>query len=438
MHANSSSPILLHHSPRRAALLVLGLIACSPLPAIDDALAPRSSEDELVSISLGEDTTCATTLLGDAVCWGRGARGRLGQGDGSIADADEPSVLPRLELGQGATTVVSSGAQGYALLLDGHVRAFGPNDAGELGLGHSETIGDDETPAGASMSTIVPLDDVAVELGAGDGFACARLVDGRIQCWGWGERGQLGRGPLTGVQGPADVALGGVATRLAVGGAHACARLEGGAVRCWGDGAVGQLGYGTTTASGVPPAQAGDVPLGGAAVDVVAGAAHACALLVSGSLRCWGANDSGQLGLGHTQAIGDDETPDQAGAVGLPGPVLEVAAGRQHTCARLEGGVLRCWGEGGLGQLGLDHRDSIGDDELPLAVAAIDLEGLPVDAIFTGPLADHSCARLIDGGTRCWGQGRHGQLGLGFVDPIDPVEGPPGDLPDVIIVEDPD
>jgi alpha-tubulin suppressor-like RCC1 family protein len=101
-------------------------------------------------------------------------------------------------------------------------------------------------------------------------------------------------------------------------------------------------------------------------------------------------------------------------------------------------GALRCWGDGASGQLGLDPSQDIGDDEHPLAAAALDVGGLEVAAIFAGALAEHTCASLSDGSLRCWGLNDHGQLGLGYASPADPVEGPPGDLPDVIIVEDPD
>jgi hypothetical protein len=64
--------------------------------------------------------------------------------------------------------------------------------------------------------------------------------------------------------------------------------------------------------------------------------------------------------------------------------------------------------------------------------------GAGVETIFAGALAEHTCATLDDGQLRCWGRNDRGQAGLGYASPGDPVEGPPGDLPDVIIVEDPD
>lgn len=424
-----------------AAAALLG--ACAP-PAerTGEPLALRQAAGDptaqaLASVSLGESTTCATTLDGQAKCWGRGDEGRLGLGL-PVADEPDPAALVPVELGQPATAVVTNGAQSFARLGDGSVRAFGPNPEHELGSSHTETIGDDETPALAAANAFVPLAGPAQQLAAGEGFGCARLDDGRVQCWGRGDEGQLGRGVEPGSHLPGDVLLGVDAVEIAAGAAHACARTSQGAVRCWGLGDVGQLGYGRPIDDEHTPADAGDVPLDGVAVQLAAGGAHTCARLQSGAVRCWGDNADGQLGYGHTRSIGDDETPAAAGDVALGGAAIQLAAGLRHTCALLEGGALRCWGDGSSGQLGLDPTLRIGDDEHPLEVAIVDVGDAGVDAIFTGALAEHTCAQLGDGQLRCWGRNDRGQLGLGFVSPSDPVEGPPGDLPDVIVVEDPD
>lgn len=395
----------------------------------------RSAESHAtIAVSLGEGTTCATLVAGQAKCWGRGDEGRLGRGTGEASDEVWAAAADFVSLGFPATEVVTNGAQTFALLADGRVRAFGVNSGQELGLGHPETVGDDETPSDASVSTVVPLAGPSQQVVAGEEFACARLDDGRVQCWGRGDAGQLGRDAGPGVHGPEDVSLGGPVVEITAGVAHACARRQTGAIRCWGLGDRGQLGYGVAALPGSTPASVGDVPLGGVATAVVAGGDHTCALLLDGQVRCWGDNEYGQLGYGHTLVIGDDETPAMVGDVALGGAAVSVVAGLRHTCALLDEGTVRCWGEGASGQLGLGSVESVGDDETPVEVAAVELSG--VEAIFTNALAEHTCALRGDGALRCWGLNEHGQLGLGWVDPG--VEGPPGELPDVIVVEDPD
>jgi hypothetical protein len=93
---------------------------------------------------------------------------------------------------------------------------------------------------------------------------------------------------------------------------------------------------------------------------VVAGAEHSCVLFGSGELKCWGANDSGQLGLGDTDDRGGE--PHDLGAalaavpLGTNDAVTALAAGGRHTCALLRSGRVRCWGANDRGQLGLGHR----------------------------------------------------------------------------------
>jgi len=390
----------------------LGLPACSASQeTLGDAgySIPRSATDiSLASVSLAEQTTCITTRSGQAKCWG--------QSDSSSSIEAEPAEVPFLELGARASTVVTDGMRSYALLDNGTVLALGV------------------VPPFAP----IPLASLAYQLVAGEDFACALLDDGRVQCWGRGDEGQLGRTTSPGSHPPGDVVLGGSAVELTAGVAHACARLVGGTIRCWGLGDQGQLGYGRPVSEGELPSSTGDVILGGLATQVVAGGAHTCARLVGGTIRCWGLNDHGQLGYGHMRSVGDDEHPATAGDVALGGSATMVTAGISHTCALLEDATLRCWGEGSSKQLGLSGTATIGDDELPGQAPLADFGGHAVERIFMGALAEHGCALLNDGALRCWGLNDHGQLGLGFTHPQEPLQGPPGDLPDVIIVEDPD
>lgn len=124
-------------------------------------------------------------------------------------------------------------------------------------------------------------------------------------------------------------------------------------------------------------------------------------------MHCFGANEAGQLGLGHTDEIGDSESPD-VGPIQLGAPAIDVDAGGQHACAVLQGGAVRCWGNNEFGQLGLGHVNNIGDDELPTAAPTIQLGG-PAVRVSAG--SDHTCALMATGKLRCWGKGDSGRLG---------------------------
>jgi alpha-tubulin suppressor-like RCC1 family protein len=218
------------------------------------------------------------------------------------------------------------------------------------------------------------------------------------------------------------------ASSVAAGNAHTCVLLDNGTVRCWGDAGLGQLGYGNTVDVGddESPGSAGPVNLGnGSATEIAAGNNHTCALMDNGTVRCWGAGGSGRLGYAAIGNLGDDEAPASAGNVFLGNNrfATAISAGGSHTCAVLDNGNLRCWGDGGSGQLGRGNTDDIGDDETPGSVPSIDL-GFGRTAIDVSAGDRHTCAILDNGRTLCWGWNEFGQLGYPGLDGEFTEEGP--------------
>lgn len=355
-----------------------------------------------------------------------------------------------------------------AVTFGGELGCFGTNGFGELGLGTFEHVGDDELPITAGPVFIwAAVKSVA----AGGRHACALDDEGGVWCWGMSESGQSGLGSVAHVAYPeAKVSLGGPAVEVVSGLDHSCARRDDGAVVCWGSNAWGQLGYAGEPSVGDDASAyaAGTVVVGEAVTDLAAGGNTTCAVLASGTVRCWGANGSGQLGLGHRANIGDDEPPASAVALDFGAPVVQVGVGQTHACARLIDGSLRCWGEGpahghpgvdfvgtdspasnwpaveigepvaevacgatqtcvrnaagdvrcfgrggaGLGH-GAGHDGAIGDDEPPSAALPVEL-GAPARSLAAG---QHVCARLAGGTMRCFGIHVDGSLGLPWLAP---------------------
>jgi alpha-tubulin suppressor-like RCC1 family protein len=161
-----------------------------------------------------------------------------------------------------------------------------------------------------------------------------------------------------------------------------------------------------------------DLGTGRFATSVVAGADFTCALLDNGQVKCWGANDMGQIGSGGTGNIGD-----QPGEMGDALAPVELGAGRtarslstvgyRHVCALLDDGTLKCWGNNLDGQLGLGDIVNRGDqsgqmgDNLPVAEL-----GTNQTALMVGTGAFQTCALLANGLVKCWGAGG---LGLGDI-----------------------
>ncbi|WP_251445066.1 MULTISPECIES: RCC1 domain-containing protein [unclassified Microbacterium] len=180
---------------------------------------------------------------------------------------------------------------------------------------------------------------------------------------------------------------------VAAGGSFTCAITAEQEVKCWGANDSGQLGDGTFTDSPAPVAAIG----ASRAVALSAGSgSHVCALLEDGSMMCWGANDDGQLGDGTTTS-----SPTPRTVKGLPSPVTAIAVGRQHTCA-LASGQVYCWGYNASAELGIG-----GTDPTPVPTR---VSGLGT-AVAVSAGTSLTCALTDRGRARCWGDSGDGQAG---------------------------
>ncbi len=380
------------------------------------------------ALAVGGGFTCASLASGDLRCWGANSDGQLGYGTmEEIGDDEVPAVQDPVDLGAGgpAVSLALGDAHACAVLQSGEVRCWGRGAWGQLGYANTESIGDDEPPSAVGPVDLGP-GRTATAIAAGSFHTCAILDTGDVRCWGNAHRGQLGYGDTVrigdnetpGSVGPADLGPGRTATAITAGSDHTCAILDTGRVRCWGDGDFGQLGYGNEHNIGddEAPGSVGPVHLGPGrtATAIAAGGFHTCAVLDTGAVRCWGPGLAGRLGYGNTESIGDDETPAAAGPVDLGAgrTAASVETGFSHTCAVLDTGDLRCWGDGSFGELGYADVRDIGDDETPDSVGPIDLgPGRTATTVAGGGF--HTCAILDTGRIRCWGLGEGGRLGYG-------------------------
>ena len=155
-----------------------------------------------------------------------------------------------------------------------------------------------------------------------------------------------------------------------------------------------------------------DLGTGRTATAIAAGAGHACAILDDGEIKCWGQNGSGQLAQGDTVAGRRPGRDGRRPRSDRPLPdAVAIAAGQLHTCALFGNGVVFCWGQNVLGQLGIGNTNNWGDGGLE-ALNPIDL-GTGRTAVAIGAGGYHSCAVLDDGTAKCWGSNGSGELGQG-------------------------
>lgn len=254
-------------------------------------------------------------------------------------------------------------------------------------------------------------------LSAGQLHTCALTSPGGVKCWGDNSYGQLGDGTQTSRTTPdwvAGLTTGVVA--VAAGATHSCAVTEAGAVQCWGDNTKWQIGDGTNVSR---PTPAPVVSLSSGVVAVAVGEEHSCALSSDGGVRCWGLNKWGQLGSGWSfYNIRDDDhigyTPSEL--AGPPNIYIALAAGNSHNCAVTRDGAVNCWGSNFHGQLG----NGTTSRYYPLVVPVSGLQS-GVVAVTAG--ADHNCAVTSTGALKCWGSNSSGQLGDGtYTDRFVPVQ----------------
>ena len=377
----------------------------------------------ITAVTAGKFHSCVSTFDSRVRCWGANFDGELGLGHDRTLGDDEPlTKVPWVRFDDPIVQLESAGDRGSsfncALSESGLVRCWGSNSTGQLGLGHTKSIGDENVVGGPGHGNVHLggiVKDIAVGGAQYGSHACALLVDGTVRCWGGNKAGQLGLGHTSSIgdnelperSKPADI--GGAARDVVAGKHHTCALLETGDVRCWGFNKDGQLGLGHTESVGDDelPSASPPVDVGFEVGSLAAGRGHTCAVSTSGDVKCWGWNNASQLGYGHTDTMGDDEKPSSLGAVKLGAKAVAVVAGGLHTCALLEGGRVKCWGDNKFGQLGYGHENGVPD---PAVVGDVVLGG-PVAKLYAGSY--HTCAVLEDDSLRCWGYNKFGQLGLG-------------------------
>lgn len=291
------------------------------------------------------------------------------------------AISPRIAAGGNHTAV---------LMTDGTVKTWGSNVFGQLGNG---------TMTGSSSPvTVIGLEGTVTAIAAGSGHTVALMADGTVKSWGSNAYGQLGNGTKTDSSIPVTVSgLGGTAVAVAAVGAHTVALMVDGTVKCWGYNRYGQLGNGSTIDSSIPVTVTG---LGGAAISITAGSMHTAAIMANGTVKSWGYNNEGGLGIGSTA---DSSVP--VTVTGLGGSAVAITAGGRHTAVLLADGTVMAWGLGWDGELG---NGDYANSSIPVKVGW--LQG-KVTAIGAGQ--SHTVALMADGTVKSWGNGYHGQLGDG-------------------------
>jgi alpha-tubulin suppressor-like RCC1 family protein len=353
---------------------------------------------------------------GTVRCWGGNGHGDLGGGGSSVSGySTKPLTVLSIT---NAVEVASADEHVCALLATGHLKCWGK----AIGLGNGA-----EGPEFGEPTPVAVVDIAnAVQVTAGYEDACALLDDGHVDCWGANYEGRLGPGGVDEEDHYTPIAIPGVANAVEVTADRevTCARLEGvgvqaGRVECWGSDNHGAFGDGTNGLAHATPFAVADV---GGAIQIASGEDHLCAISSqeghpTAQTKCWGWDAFGQLGDDNLGYIRKPEDVVEAQRLPVSG-AEQVSAGTEHTCALLRGGTVECWGSDARGQLG-DGRP--GEEEMK--TVAVPVAGHLEQVVEIAASTGNTCALLEDGGIKCWGGDREGELGDGM--PVRPFSAEP-------------
>jgi alpha-tubulin suppressor-like RCC1 family protein len=323
-------------------------------------------------VTCGQDFSCALLSDGSVKCWGDNSTGQLGNtaaGTASVTPVpvDGLTGVVKIDSGTGSTC---------ALMPDSTVRCWGNGGYG---------LGDGTTGTNAPTPIVVRGLNDAVAIAVGRAYICAIRQTGAVMCWG-----HLQFVPDS----PTPVAVAGVSgvTAIDVGSWSACA-VSSGAVYCWGGNSRGELGLDPAATANSPSPLL--VP-GVAAYSVSAGLEFNCVVQgpFGASVECWGDQSGAFTGP-------FSFTPSVVNGIN---DAVAICTGVAHVCAITHARTVKCWGSNGYGQLGVDLSTS------NLAAPTDAVSGVS-NAVSLACGDFHTCAVTSDGAVHCWGYNPNGQLG---------------------------
>jgi large repetitive protein len=277
-------------------------------------------------------------------------------------------------------TTGTGSAQYYFLGLAGELIAPSASDAAAAVV------------TGSFSSTVVSK---YVALSNADRTLCALVQGGTVTCWG----NLLAGLPNTASSGGFTVPNLTNVVQFATSYAHGCAVKSDKTVWCWGQNNHKQLGQIPASAAFSNPVQVSGITN---AAQVTLGGNTSCARLENGTVRCWGQNTGGVLGVDQV-SLSSSETPQIIGGLAN---VIDISLSDGTGCAVISGGTVKCWGANSDGALGIGSSTPLN------SITALDVLNIS-NAVKVSSARSNNCALLADGGVKCWGYGAFGRLGAG-------------------------
>lgn len=383
----------------------LGIGTINALPT--SAPVQVGSDHDWIAVAAG--ASCTVALKGDGTlwAWGDNSAGQLGTGvSGGLPASSPVAVLNQnldtnLNIKSYYVAVSISNRHVLALQADGSLWAWGDNQFGQLGAAPA-VFASNATPQQIQANPVSGVDNFWTAVSAGGGHSLARQADGSLWSWGANSFGQLGTSSAAAFN-PVPARVGSAVdwAGFSAGDLHTIAFKQNGSLWAWGANISGQLGIGGTFdffSHNVPLAVTNPAGINNL-ISVAAGTAHSLALKANGSLYAWGDNDFGEMGTG---TFVSSSTPV---LVGQEAPAwVSVELGGQHALARRADGSLWTWGDNSSGQSSLDPAVT---NRLANPVRVVTADNW---SVLSGGFI-HSAAIQADGTLWTWGSNGFGQLG---------------------------
>lgn len=334
------------------------------------------------SISCGGNHFCIKDYYDEYfICFGKNDYGQCGIKSDFSEPAEEPEIP---SIGFYYIYSISTGYQHTCIYGDlsrdrPEFRCIGRNNFGQLGLGHTNDIGKDQSKMGDNLPK--------VDLGTYSKFSF------------------LQSGPMS---------------------YHTCVVLitttKQNLAKCWGLGTSGQLGYGDTNNRGDNSNEMGnklpfiDFGTESNVLQITLGATHTCVQLQNFILKCFGSGIYGQLGSGSTSSILSKGNIMPSVVIDNELSVISVSAGEFHTCILLNDFMtIKCVGRNHLGQLGqgdIINRGDTPSNTIP-KIPSIDFgyDTVIPSKIVSG--ASFTCILFSESSIKCFGDNQYGQLASG-------------------------
>ncbi len=384
----------------------------------------------VIDIAVGWTNACAVTTAGAVKCWGTNASGELGNG----TSTDSATPVQVTGLTSGVTSISGISGSFCARLSTSEVKCWGDSSYGRQGNqkgpghrfspvdlttlpanttalqfgnflcvlnnlggvscvgnnGQHGTMGNGTWSNAVTFQNVTGLASGVSKLASTTHTICALLTDKTVKCWGYSNIGQVGDGATTSRNVP--VAVSGITDAIDIyaykSGHGFCVILNDKTVKCWGSNDQYQLGDGTNTNRSAPVAVVGLADVSKLALST----SGACALLTDQTVKCWGLGNSGQIGDGTNN---NRTSPTQVSGLGVSSGVVDITAGSNHYCVRFNSGAMKCWGNGGYGNLGQGANTN---SNVPITPTGL---GSGVSGIAAAGTI--SCALLTTGPVKCWG-----------------------------------